>query len=289
VHVVGATDSLFLGLSAMLSFGIADFIAKILLSKTKALRTVLISQGIGTVLFVIVALSYGFVVPDTTTLYLTLVSGVISAVVIWSYYGALSLGKASLVAPIASCLNVVAVALSFLILGESLTGLQLFLIACVSVGIILAAFERPSEANSSRKLSILLALVVVFLGGGNVIIQKWIATGSQYLMGFFFTRIFMFSFLLPTTVLSPRTHSSPMARSYVKMGLLGLIDVSGFFAWYLGLHYGLVSIVTPIATSSPAVTVILAHLFLKERISLHQSIGIVAIITGITFLVMISQ
>jgi uncharacterized membrane protein len=78
------------------------------------------------------------------------------------------------------------------------------------------------------------------------------------------------------------------SQSWLKLGILGLLDVSAFFAWYLGLRVGLVSIVTPIATSSPAVTVVLAHLFLKERVRLHQRIGIVAIISGIIFLSAIS-
>jgi uncharacterized membrane protein len=49
-----------------------------------------------------------------------------------------------------------------------------------------------------------------------------------------------------------------------------------------------VSIVTPIATSSPAVTIVLAHIFLNERVRLHQRIGIVAIIAGIVILSAIS-
>jgi uncharacterized membrane protein len=84
------------------------------------------------------------------------------------------------------------------------------------------------------------------------------------------------------------TRSVEISRSWLKLGLLGLIDVSAFFAWYLGLRVGLVSIVTPIATSSPAVTVLLAHLFLQERVRPHQRIGIFAIISGIILLSVIS-
>jgi transporter family protein len=285
---VSATISILLGISGMLGFGVADFIAKAILSRTNALRTALISQSIGTLLYLGVAIVYDLAVPDNTLLFLTLISGTLSAVVLSSYYLALSLGKASLVSPIASCLSVVAVVLSLLVLGETLTGPQLSVIAAVFCGIILVAFDRSSN-ESSRKVSILFALLAALLGGGNVIIQKWIAEGGHYLMGFFLTRVFMLCFMLPFMPLLGRNkQSTEKPVSYAKMGLLGLIDVSGFFAWYIGLREGLVSVVTPIVTACPAITVILVHLFLNERVRLHQRVGIATIIAGIVILSAIS-
>lgn len=285
---VSVTIPILLAISAMLGFGIADYIAKIILSNTNPLRTALISQSIGSVLYLAVALAYDFAVPDNTLLFLTLVSGVISAIMLSSYYAALSLGKASVVTPIASCLNVVVVVLAIMILGETLTGLQLSLIVFVFLGILLVAFDRSGD-DSSRNLSILFALLTALLGGCNVILQKWIVEGDHYLMSFFLMRLVMLGFLLPfMPLLGREAHPTRVPRSYTKIGLLGLIDVSGFFAWYIGLRESLVSIITPIANSSPAVTVILAHLFLNERVRLHQKVGIVTIILGIAFLSAIS-
>jgi uncharacterized membrane protein len=273
----------------MLGFGVADFIAKIMLTRTNVFRTALISQAIGSFLYLGAAVGYDRVLPSTAIVGLALFSGVISGVVLCAYYVALSLGKASLVAPIFSCLTVVAVVLSFLILGESLTGLQLFAIALVFVGIILVAFERDGRGDSTRKLSLIVALSGAVLGGANLILQKWIAESSHYLMGFLLTRISMSALMTPLALMrGQKTRSVEASSSWWKLGLLGLIDVSAFFAWYLGLRVGLVSLVTPIATSSPAVTVVLAHLFLRERVHSHQRIGIFAIISGIVFLSAIS-
>jgi uncharacterized membrane protein len=126
------------------------------------------------------------------------------------------------------------------------------------------------------------------LGGGNVIIQKWIAESGHYLMAFFLSRIFMISFMLPISPLVRQTRPAMTSRNYLKLGVLGLMDVSGFFSWYIGLRIGLVSIVTPIALSSPAVTVALAHIFLNERVRLHQRLGILAVVAGIVILSVIS-
>ena len=285
---MSAEASILLGVAAMLGFGVADFTAKTVLTKANALVTAFISQSIGSLLYLGAALAYDRVYPSVALTTLALFSGVISGVVLLAYYFALSLGKASLVAPIFSCLTVVAVVLSISILDEALTALQLCSIVVVFLGIILVAFERRKGDVSSPKLSVLLALFAAVLGGSNLILQKWIADSGHYLMGFLLTRISMAALMTPLAVHSHESGSVRVMGNLPKLALLGLIDVSAFFAWYLGLRVGQVSIVTPIATSSPAVTVVLAHLFLKERVRPHQRIGILAIIFGIVLLSVIS-
>jgi len=287
---MSATPSILLGVAAMLGFGLADYIAKTMLRRGNVFRTALLSQGMGSCLFLLAALAYDRVLPSAELLSLALFSGLISGAVLCAYYFALSVGKASLIAPIFSCLTVVAVVLSFFILGEVLTGLQLSAITLVFLGIVLVAFERNDGGGERwRKLSLVLALAAAVVGGANLILQKWIAESGHYLMGFLITRLSSAAFMTPVALTPGReTGSVGTSQSWLKLGILGLLDVSAFFAWYLGLRVGLVSIVTPIATSSPAVTVVLAHLFLKERVRLHQRIGIVAIISGIVFLSAIS-
>jgi uncharacterized membrane protein len=56
----------------------------------------------------------------------------------------------------------------------------------------------------------------------------------------------------------------------------------------MGLREGFVSIVAPISNSSSAVTIVLAHTILGERLTLHQKIGIIAIVIGIAALSLIS-
>jgi len=290
LHVsrVSATASIVFGIFAMLGFGVADAIAKTILSSRNAIRIAMVSQALGSILFLVVALLFDLALPSLSVIYLALISGAISAVVLGSYYLALSLGKASIVSPIASCMNVVAVALSLWVLGESLTGLQFSLISLVFIGILLVASDFSKGKDSTRKASVLLALLAAVVGGGNIIIQKWIAESSHYLMAFLFTRIFMITFMLPVCPMIRETRHAMTSRNYLKLGVLGLMDVSGFFSWYIGLRVGLVSIVTPIALSSPAVTVALAHIFLNERVRLHQRLGIFAVVIGIVLLSVIS-
>jgi len=281
---MSATASILMGIMAMLGFGVSDFMAKTMLTKANAVRTALISQGVGSLLYLGAGLGFDRGLPNLSLVGLALFSGALSGATISAYYVALSLGKASLVAPIFSCLTVVAVMLSVLILGEKLTIPQLSAIALVFLGIILVAFENRS--GGARKLSMIVALAAAVMAGANLILQKWIAESGHYLVGFSLTRISMMAVLIIPLALIPGQETRPVGGSWswLKLCLLGVIDVSAFFAWYLGLRVGLVSIVTPIVTSSPAITVVLAYIFLKERVRPHQRIGILAIISGIVFL-----
>jgi drug/metabolite transporter (DMT)-like permease len=185
-------------------------------------------------------------------------------------------------------MTVVAVALSIWILGESLIMSQLALISLVFAGIVLVASDFSGQKDSRRRLSIILALLAAVIGGTNIIIQKWIADSNHYLMAFLLSRVFMILFMLPLSTPTPDTNRVVSSRNFLRLTTLGLLDVSGFFAWYIGLRVGLVSIVSPIALSSPAVTVALAHVFLKERVQLHQLLGIITVIAGIVLLSVIS-
>jgi transporter family protein len=281
--------SIVFAISAMFSFGVADFMAKVIVNRVSAYRTALISQSVGSILYLALALAYDLSVPDAPTLLLVILSGILSAGVLFSFYKALSLGKASLVSPVSSCLTVVAIVLSFLILGETLTTQQTLVVAAVFVGMLLVAFEKSSTKLTSNT-SMLFALAVVFLGGANAIIQKLIATSSHYLISFSLSRLIMVGCLLSLMPLLGKETAPTFraTRTLIIMGVLGLLDVTGFFAWFIGLRQGLVSIVTPIVNSSPALTVILAHVFLRERVFLHQKIGMIIIIIGIVLLSAIS-
>jgi drug/metabolite transporter (DMT)-like permease len=281
--------SVLLAITSMIGFGLADFIAKTVVAKASAYRTVLVSQCVGSVPFLLATFMYDWAVPDGSLVFLTALSAAMSTITMYSFYQALKLGKASIVSPVSSCLIVVAVVLSVTILGEALSMLQILLISTVFVGILFVAVQGSDTRSRASNVSILLSLLVVFVGGGNTILVKWIAETGHYLMGFLLTRIFMLGFL---ALLFPIFGKGPSVvvppASYARITLLGLIDVSAFFAWFMGLREGFVAIVAPISHSSSAVTIILAHTILGERLLLHQKIGIIAIVIGIAALSLIS-
>jgi drug/metabolite transporter (DMT)-like permease len=67
---------------------------------------------------------------------------------------------------------------------------------------------------------------------------------------------------------------------------IGLFDISAFFSYSLGVRTVNASLVAPVAASFPLITILLAKIFLKEKMSASQTAGIIGIILG---LILISQ
>ena len=59
-------------------------------------------------------------------------------------------------------------------------------------------------------------------------------------------------------------------------------------AYVKGLTEGYISIVSPVAASAPVVTVILAGILLKERIRIHQGVGVVMVLLGVILIATVS-
>lgn len=275
-------------IGSMLGFGLADFIAKAILTKSNTYRTLLISQSIGTVPF-LAAISFDAASPSQAVSTLALACGVVSAALMVAYYSALRLGKATIVSPVSGCISAFAVVLSILFLHETLSIAQITLVTAVVFGILLVAFSKNREDSSSSRLSIALALVVVILGGGNAIIQKLIATGDHILVSFAIVRLsFVGSLLALLPFFGGFASLKETRKGWATMGFLGVVDALAFFSMFMGFKTGLVSIVAPIATASPVVTIILAGLFLSERVSFRQKLGVTTIITSIMILAAIA-
>ena len=63
--------------------------------------------------------------------------------------------------------------------------------------------------------------------------------------------------------------------------LIGILDMAGVVFYAFGASTELISIVGPISALYPAVTLILARLFIKEKLILIQKIGIISILFGL--------
>ena len=63
----------------------------------------------------------------------------------------------------------------------------------------------------------------------------------------------------------------------------------GFTTFNLSLNTQFVSIVGPIAATAPAVTIVLAYFFLKERVVSNQKLGIIAILAGLILISLLTS
>jgi len=286
----GANLALNLGLSIMFGlltatgFGTADFLAKLCTNRIGFLRTALFMQLIGS-LFVL-----PFAVPDASRLITQpwavlggILVGVANALATLFLYKGFEVGRLSIVSPIASTAPVVAILLAIAFLGESLTVERFSAISLVVIGIILVSVQAGGEDFSKQITSgTIYALGFMLLGGLVLFGLKPVSNALGVFLPVLIIR-WVGVFILAAPLVAQRL-------KVVTSGAFRLIVAVAFFdtfanvAYNLGVTHGTVTIVSPLGGMFSAVTVLLACIFLKEKLSRHQVLGFIAICIGVGML-----
>jgi drug/metabolite transporter (DMT)-like permease len=136
------------GVCSMIGGGFGDFLAKRTLGTVGPHRLMLYTQLLCLALAFPLVAAFPRPIPSSpTTIALIMATGICSFSALFFFYGGLALGKASIVTPIVSSSSVVAIALSFAILGETLTLPQTLCIAATVAGALIITGKSHSSAR----------------------------------------------------------------------------------------------------------------------------------------------
>ncbi|MBI4043526.1 MAG: DMT family transporter [Candidatus Diapherotrites archaeon] len=278
------------GFGAMASYGLADFLAKNVVEDYGPIRALKRTLFIGT--FAVFAYSIFFVSIPTTFmngLVFGLLAGFAGAVGWGSFYKALGQGRVSVVSPIASSWGIVTFVLALIVLSEKITFTQIVLSLTIFLGVFLVSLNWKEVVTAfSKRLEsgAALALLAMVSFGVYGVLAKFVVDA----MGVFYTVVFTrmvtlaFLFLIPSEPIKKGKTDS----LFFLLVIVGFLDVLGFLSFNAGLSVGLVSIVSAVTSAAPLVAVILAHMFLKERLHLYQYAGMLLIIVGFVGLALLS-
>lgn len=276
------------GLIAMFGWGLADFFAKKTVEKIGDLRTLFWAQIVGFVIlasvYFVFASQFSYTIKDIIIFALI---GLIGSSAYLLFYRALEKGQVSILSPIQASWVIITVILSVIFLQEVLGIFQAIAIAITILGIILVSFKY--EDLKRLELKNLLPgvpedLISMSLWGVNFVIIGFLVSKFNWFVPIFFLRLFMIFFLLSFSTLKRKKIVFKKKSVIPWLIIIGVCDVSAFLGFGLGASSGYVSIVSPVAASFPLVTIILARVFLKERLSINQKIGVVGIIAGLILL-----
>jgi len=182
-------------------------------------------------------------------------------------------------------------ALAFL--SESLTAAQLVGVAAVICGIITLSYERnPHSRYSVPRRSLFFALSAFALWGFWSLTAKIAVSkiGAGNVFGFY-----AFSAVTAPLVYMwfRRTRPGPLSvetSSWVSwvFGATGLaLNVCGTLAFTFALSAGLASLVVPISSAYPIVTVMAALLLLGEKLNRLQLTALACVITGLLIIAIV--
>jgi drug/metabolite transporter (DMT)-like permease len=271
-----------LALAASLSWGIADFGGGIGTRRVSVVWVLVVSQVAGLVLVGALALLTLPHAPSGRELAWGVFGGVMGAVGLGSFYRALAVGTMGIVGPISTIGAIVPVAYG-LARGEHPSVLQGVGIAVAVLGVIAASLE-PLPAGAGRKISTGVGLsLLAALGFGGSLLGLNRVSQAGVVWGTLSLRLTV----VPIVVIAALLLRPSAARLRPTLPILvaaGLFDTGANLLYGASARRGLVSVVSVLGSLYPVVLVVLARIFLAERIARAQLAGVAVALTGVALI-----
>lgn len=206
-----------------------------------------------------------------------------------SFFHGFIVGKIALVSPIAGGSSVIPVAGALILFGEKLAPLQVLAISIIIIG-TMAASTDVKELMRSRRIflsdpGVPYALIAfVTWGVGFIFFNQalksvgWV--GPNLIM--FSTAIMLTWLYAQVKKIKIETPTSP--RWWLVIIAAGVLLGASLISYSRGVETSLTSVVVAVSSAFPVVTVLLSRIFLKERLSPTQAVGISSIIAGLVLL-----
>jgi drug/metabolite transporter (DMT)-like permease len=283
--------AIILGLTGAACWGGADFAARFASRRVGAYRTLFFMQFFG---FIALSVYLKFrggifegIAPGWHPWALAALAGVINMIASLSLYYSFQIGVMSIVAPVSSAYPALTVALA-IASGEQITPLRGVGLAVTLVGVILAATTFKTSAGESVQESTHLAkgvgwALLAALGFGVLFwfLGFYVVPAVGPAISVWVIRLTCFSVLAIAALPTRQSLKLPSGSVWWLLAAVGFLDTAAFVANNAGLHTGQVSVVSVLASLYGAVTVLLAWIFLREKLERSQWFGIVLIFVGI--------
>ena len=278
-----------LALLASACWGTADFTSG-LKARTVPLPTVLLlGQGMGLVLAVVVVLASGQPVPASGPALASLGAGFGVIGGLACFYRALATGTMSIVAPIAAT-GVVIPVLVGILGGNHLAAIQVVGIFAAVAGVVLAARQAgvgeapgsPAGARPHRE-AVVLALISAVAFGSYFLLAHIGARGGVawlLLLGHVATVLGVVGFVALAAI-RPRL---PARRDLAVLALAGALDFAATALYGVANRHGQLAIVAVAGSLYPVTTVLLARALLRERFVGLQALGVGLALAGVALI-----
>ncbi|MEJ7696049.1 MAG: DMT family transporter [Candidatus Limnocylindrales bacterium] len=286
------------GLAAALSWGTLDVFSALASRRIGSLRVTTGIQLVGAVLVWIVALALGTRMPTDPVVLLggTLV-GAAGAGAYLAYFTGLRIGPISVVSGMVAAYGGLTVVLAVIIRGESLSPLQAAGAAVATLGVILTGFAFDGGLRGMRFAGpgvgfaiLALVLFATMTIGSDIVIDRsgWL----EVLLVSRTANAVLSVAVLVIAMTAFRGPAAPLLRGEVADGgrlrpavvvaivLAGLLDVMGLLAFVYGLEFAETWLVGLASSFGPAITILVAVVFLGERLRPIQWLGLAGVLAG---------
>lgn len=206
------------------------------------------------------------------------------------FFESLMQGQVAIAGTISAAYPALAVLGAVLILSETLTWIQGIGVIAIIAGIAALSYEpNPGSKTAMSKKTLVYALMAFAFWGlwsfsSKVAVDR---IGAGNLFAFYATS----AMITPTLYILLRRERLQRQRPAFRprtawmLGATGLaINVAGAYAFSFALETGSASLVVPISSAYPVITVILAVALLKERIDKLHLVPLAMVIVGLVMI-----
>jgi uncharacterized membrane protein len=277
--------SILYGLGAALGWGAGDFTGGLASRKTGAYRAVFYSEVVGVFLLFIMLGVFGENFPNLKIWLIAMLAGAIGTLGLMLLYHSMTLGLMSISAPVSALLAAVlpVIVSAF---REGLPDLPIF----IGFGFALAAVWLVSQSEDGVKdilshLSDLKLPMLAGVGFGLYFILMHEATSSGATIWPMLASRTGGTLLIAAYIFISRTSFRVEDKSaWTFLILNGFFDIAGNVFFILSGQAGRLDVASVLSSLFSGVTVMLAWIFLKERLTRGQWLGVVSALVAIVLM-----
>src|SRR5688572_5038554 len=282
-----------LGLTAALSWGLADYFAALASRRTGSFRVVLGFHLAAMVFLTALLLVTGEGGSDVSAGDLAWFAflGVLGAVSYLAFYRALAIGPISIVSPIVSAYAAVTVVCAVVIGGERLAAGETAAIVVVILGVLLASSDLAQMRHLERValLGILLALLTAVVIGAFVYGVAHFSAEYGWLVPIFLARGFTTLLLVLISLRGGEWRFDDRSPKLLATIVgIAVVDTLGYVAFNFGVRHEDTSVVATAAAPYAVVPIVAGVMLLHERPRATQWAGIGLVIAGLILLGLVS-
>jgi drug/metabolite transporter (DMT)-like permease len=270
--------SIFYGIASAAIWGAGDFLGGLASKRTSPYRVLFLGQLSGLILFFILALITGETYPLLSDVIWAVLASLLGVAGLVFLYRALAGGQMTIAAPVSALFSaLIPVVFAIFTTGlPSVTTLAGFILAFLAVWLI----SQTDGLNLRFSISDLRLPLTSGLFFGLYFIALHKATLHSFYWPVTASRV-SGVLVLGLIALLGRQPAMPPREQWGIVILSGILDVTGNGFYALAARTGRLDVAAVLGALYPASTVLLAWIFLKEKVSTIQTIGILCAFAAI--------
>jgi drug/metabolite transporter (DMT)-like permease len=273
--------SILFGLTSALTWGAADFTGGIASKRTNVYGVVIGAEGFGMFLFAILALIFRESTPPLQTWLWSGASGLSAGIGLLLLYRSLANGRMSVAAPVSAVIG----AMLPVAVGALLDGLpgawKIAGILLAMAAVWLVAGGEGGNASARLNDIILPVIAGIFFGVYFVGMHQ---AGKEAVFWPIAAARLVAATCLSGYALATHQPWKPERKHWPLIALSGLLDACGNAFYVLSGQVGRLDVAAVISSLYPGSTVLLARIFLHERLSRLQLAGIITALVAIVLM-----